>query len=314
MPTELSPDVAAFLELLAEGPKLSFRDLPVEEARAAADQVGALFDAPADPTVGVEDAVCKTAERNIAVRCYTPRGADAAAPAIVFAHGGGWITGGIEGYDSFCRFLAARSGLRVVSVDYRRAPEAVHPAALDDVEAAARWVGGGGSPLGRVGGLVLAGDSAGGQLAAALGGGSAAAGLDVRALLLLYPVTDLSRRAPSYAQFAEGYLLTADDMDYFISSYAPDAATRLQPDCSPLLGVAAAPSLPPVVVLTCSHDVLRDEGRAYAEACRARGIEVRYIEAKGHVHGIAVLRKIAPSAVAWLEQAIDELLVVANPG
>lgn len=307
----LAPDAEAFLALLAQGTQSSFRGMSVEDARAAVSQMNALFDAAPLADVGSVDGMCRADGHGIPVRCYTPAGAAGDGPIIVFAHGGGWVTGDLDGYDSFCRFLAVRSGWRVASVDYRRAPEAVFPAALDDMRSAASWIASGQSPLGPVGGIVLAGDSAGGGLVAALAAHSGAEEFDLRALLLLYPALDLSRRSPSYAAFAEGHLLTADDMDYFIASYVPDPERRLDPACSPLLGAAAA-SLPPVVVLTCSHDVLRDEGRAYVEACRAVGVSVRHLEAEGHVHGIATLRKVIPSGVSHLERAIGELREIST--
>nr|WP_246623871.1 alpha/beta hydrolase fold domain-containing protein [Sphingomonas colocasiae] len=273
--------------------------------------MGASFDDAPLAGVDAADGLCAADGHAVPLRFYTPAGAVAEGPVVLFAHGGGWVTGDLDSHDSFCRFLATHAGLRVASVDYRRSPEAVFPAALNDMRTAARWVASGLSPLGRADGLVLAGDSAGGGLAAALGARGKADGLDLRALLLLYPVLDLSRRAPSYAAFAEGHLLTADDMAYFIASYAPDPGRRSDPDCSPLLGVAAA-SLPPVVVLTCSHDVLRDEGRAYVEACRAAGVVVRHVEAAGHVHGIATLRKVIPSGIPHLERAIGELREIST--
>jgi len=307
VPDSLEPDVAAFLALVAQGPKMSFRDMAVDDAREAVREMGAAFDAPADLSVAVQDAACRVDGRTIQVRCYTPPECRAAAPAMLFLHGGGWVAGDIDGYDSFCRFLARRSGLRVASVDYRRAPETPFPGAVDDALCVARWLAAGAAPIGVIDGLVLAGDSAGGGIATALAGHADTQAMDVRGLLLFYPVLDVSRRAASYAEFAEGFLLEADDMAYFIASYVPDEADRSDPRCSPLLHFEAG-RMPPVALLTCGYDVLRDEGRAYAEICRAAGLNLCHVEAPGHIHGIVTLRKVIPSGVSYIERVIDELL------
>lgn len=303
---DLAPDVAAFLDLLAQGPAPAFREVPVADARAAVLQMGPMFDAPADPSVDAAEAVVAAQGRAIRVRCYTPPQACADAPVILYLHGGGWMLGDVDSYDSFCRYLARRSGLRVASVDYRRAPETVFPGALDDAAAAADWLLSGTSSFGPVDGIVLAGDSAGGNLAAALAARRDLPAKALRALLLFYPVLDVSRESASYAAFASGFLLRAEDMAYFIESYVPDAAARRDSGCSPLLAVTAD-AVPAVAIMTCSHDVLRDEGRAYAEACRAAGIPVHHIEAPGHVHGLATLRQAMPSGGAYIDATIDNL-------
>lgn len=311
MDDSLAPDAAALLALLREGPQLSLRDMSVRDARAAVRQMGEAFDSAPDASVGASEGLCPAGHRQIRVRCYTPADIQGDGPVILFAHGGGWVTGDLDSYDSFCRFLAARSGLRVANVDYRRAPEAIYPAALEDMLAAARWISAGFSPLGVVAGLIPAGDSAGGGLAAAIAMRGAADGLDLRGVLLFYPVLDLTQRAPSYRAFAEGYLLSASDMEYFIDSYVPDIDQRTESGCSPLLGAAYA-EMPPVALLTCSHDVLRDEGHAFASACHAAGIVIKHIEATGHVHGIATLRKIVPSGVSYLDETISALRMIRN--
>lgn len=305
---DLAPDVAAFLDLLAQGAPPSFRDMAVADARAAVLQMGPLFDAPADPVVDVVEAIVPADGRTIRVRCYTPPDAGADAPAILYFHGGGWMLGDVDSYDSFCSYLARRSGLRVASVDYRRAPETVFPGALDDAAAAGGWLLSGASPFGAVAGLVLAGDSAGGNIAAGLSARQGAGAWPVRALLLFYPVLDVSRQSASYAAFASGFLLDAGDMAYFIENYVPDSAARHDAACSPLLAVREG--APPVSILTCSHDVLRDEGRAYARACGAAGIPVLHVEAAGHVHGIVSLRQAMPSGVAYIDAAIENLIKI----
>lgn len=306
MANSLAPDVSALLDMLAAGPQLAFRDLPVADARAAVVQMAAAFDAPADPSVSAVDSELKAGGNSIRLRCYTPPQSAGAGPVILYIHGGGWVVGGIDAYDSFCRLLAQRSGLRVASVDYRLAPETRFPGAYDDALSAAKWLLAGNSPFGTTDGLVLAGDSAGGGIAAALGAEAEELTPKLWGLLLFYPVLDVSRRTASYAAFAEGHLLQATDMAYFIDSYLPDKASRTDPRCSPLLGHNIA-QLPSVALLTCSHDVLRDEGHAYAAALRAAGVPLNHIEAPGHIHGLVTLRQAIPSGIPLLEQIIDKM-------
>lgn len=311
MQDSLAPDVAALLGLLASGPQLSFAGMAVGDAREAVRQMGAAFDAPADPSVAVEEAALTHDGRAIRLRCYTPPHAEADRPAILFIHGGGWVVGGLDEYDSFCRYLSRIAGLRVASLDYRLAPETPFPGAWEDARVAAAWLIAGNSPFGAVDGLILAGDSAGGGIAAALAGRAGDLALDVRATLLFYPVLDVSQQAQSYADFAEGFLLTAGDMAYFADNYVPDAGQRLDPRCSPLHAIAA--NLPPVALLTCSHDVLRDEGRAYAAACRTAGVPVRHVEAPGHIHGLVTLRKAIPSGEEHIEKIIRQMCELLSP-
>lgn len=304
MAASLAPDVADLLEQLAKGPQLSFRDMPVDVARAAVVQMGEMLDLPPDPGVEILDALVPADGRALPIRFYTPP-ALKVGPTILYLHGGGWVVGSIQSYDSFCRFLAQRSGLRVASLDYRLAPETPFPGAFDDAAAAAHWLTLGNGPFGVESGLVLAGDSAGGNLAAALARASAGQGW-LRALLLFYPVLDLAGRTPSYAEFATGHLLDAADMGYFIDSYVPDEARRQDPRCSPLRSLDAR-LLPPVSLLTCSHDVLRDEGRAFADACTAAGTALRHVEAEGHIHGLVTLRGGIASGEGPINEAIDAL-------
>lgn len=304
MRTDLAPDTAAFLASLAQAPRLSFRDMPITDAREAVRAMADQLDARPDLSVAAEDGEIANGGHAIALRLYSPPACRDGAPVILFLHGGGWVAGDLDSYDSFCRFLAGHSRMRVASVDYRRAPETPFPGALEDALTAAQWLASGNSTFGTVGGLVLAGDSAGGGLAVAIAGLEAAAALDLRALLLFYPVLDVANRAPSYAEFSEGFLLEAADMAYFIDSYVPDAALRADPRCSPLLAFDAA-RMPPVALLTCGHDVLRDEGRALADACRAAGVACTHVEASGHIHGIITMRNVMPTAIPSISETID---------
>jgi acetyl esterase len=301
----LDADCAKLLQGVADQGGLKFRDLSPDVARAAVASMTA-FDLACAAPCTVEN--IPASGSRVASRLYLPHAPSLGAPAepiIVYLHGGGWVVGTLDTCDALCRHLATRSGCRVLSVDYRLAPEHPFPAAYDDTLAIIRWLEQSPKELGHaVNGIALAGDSAGGTLAAAAALDSASRGGRLHALLLLYPVTDISRLHPSYQLFAENYLLLADDMRYFAESYAPSAGLRRDPRVSPLLA-ADLSRLPPTTLLTCGFDVLRDEGRALGARLVQAGVELAYLEAAGHIHGIATLRAAIPSAQIPIDRAID---------
>ncbi|MFC4312674.1 alpha/beta hydrolase fold domain-containing protein [Steroidobacter flavus] len=299
----VAPDVRAFLDMIAGQPP--FRSLSVADARAAVRQLAAAVDLPADLSVESEDIVLDIDRtRQLAARVFVPPGIAVAGPTIVYFHGGGWTTGDLDSYDSLCRSIAACTKLRLVSVDYRLAPEATFPAAYEDALAATKLV------LAAAGtrGVIVAGDSAGGGLAAAVAHELRREG-GVLAQLLLYPVVDVAGRGGSYSECAAGFLLEAADMECFIDSYVPDRAQRRDWRCSPLLAESFE-GLPPLVLLTCGLDPLRDEGRSYAASCAKAGVDVHFIEAPGHIHGIAMLRRAIPSSQGIIDRACAGLMTL----
>lgn len=299
--TAVAPDVRAFLDSLAGQPP--FRSLAVADARVAVRQLAAAVDLPAD--VSVQSEVISLAigdSRQLRARLYGPERSAASAPTIVYFHGGGWTTGDLESYDSLCRSIAASTQLRLVSVDYRLAPESIFPAAYEDALAATRAV------LSGTSSVIVAGDSAGGGLAAAVAY-ELRNESRVRAQLLLYPVLDVAGRGTSYSECAEGYLLEAADMESFIDAYVPDRAQRRDRRCSPLL-VESFAGLPPLALLTCGLDPLRDEGRSYAANCAKAGVNVHFVEAPGHIHGIAMLRRAIPSSSEILDRVYAGLMTL----
>jgi acetyl esterase len=304
----LDEDCAKLLQGVASQGGLKFRDLSPEVARAAVASMTE-FDLPCAAPCTVEN--IPASGSRVASRLYLPRAPSAGAsaePVIVYLHGGGWVVGTLDTYDALCRHLATRSGCRVLSVEYRLAPEHPFPAAYDDTLAIIRWLEQSPKELRHpVSAMALAGDSAGGELAAAAALESTSRGGRLRAILLLYPVTDISRSHPSYELFAENYLLLADDMRYFAECYAPTAELRRDPRVSPLLASDLS-RLPPTTLLTCGFDVLRDEGRALGARLVQAGVELAYLEASGHIHGIATLRAAIPSARAPIDRAIDAFI------
>jgi acetyl esterase len=288
------PDVRAFLSYLDNmpGPKMHEMDAP------AARAVYAAMKDVADPPVGelavIRDLAIPGPEGEIPARLFDARETREPGTVIAFYHGGGFVIGDIETHASFCAEMARVLDLPVVSVDYRLAPEAPWPAAPDDCEAAARWLAGSPDALGRaVTGLVVAGDSAGGNLAivTAMALRDAPAAVPVIAQCPLYPATDASQPYPSYEEFSDGYLLTRDSMEWFMAAYQGDPAHHRS---SPLLADLAG--MPPAVVITASLDPIRDQGRAYAAALAQAGVPVVFREAKGMIHGFVNIRQAIPSA------------------
>ena len=220
------------------------------------------------------------------VRVYRSLAARAEPPAVVFLHGGGFVTGDLDSHDGTCRLLAHETGAVVVSVAYRLAPEHPFPAAPRDALAAFRWVHANPRELAtRPGAVAVAGDSAGGNLAAVTcvaardDGGPAPI-----AQGLIYPATDLRGGTRSMRLFADGYFLSSADIEWFLAQYLPDQALRSSPQVSPLLA-ADLSGLPPAHVWTGGFDPLRDEGRAYADRLAAAGVPVRYRCLDDQVHG-----------------------------
>jgi len=259
----------------------------VDEARRRTTPAS---DAPGGPEVReVEDLVVAGPHGDVPVRRYCD--VEDPSGAVVYLHSGGWVLGSVDGADALVRRLAVASGLEYFSVDYRKAPEHVAPAALDDARAVLRHVASLGRPV------VVHGDSAGGAMAALLAQENDPEVARVLCLaVLVYPVTDADFTRGSYTEHAECGLLTAADMRWFWSLYAP--AQDLAP-LSPLRGDVAR--VPGAVVVTAGHDPLRDEGRAYAGALAQAGRPVSFREFPEACHGFFGLQAVSPAARQCLE-------------
>nr|WP_318232468.1 alpha/beta hydrolase [Cupriavidus sp. CV2] len=236
----------------------------------------------------------------IRIRGYWPtasRQADAPLPAIVFAHGGGWVLCSMALYDNPCRALANATGCVVLSVDYRLAPEHKFPVPLEDVYRAVVWAFDQAAELGidpkRI---AVGGDSAGGNLAAAA---TLLArdrnGPAIAHQLLLYPALDSAMDTDSYCEFAEGYYLTRDVMEFCWSAYLPAPADNGSPYASPLRAGRLG-GLAPATILVCEYDPLRDEGEAYARRLADAGVAVQQKRLPGMVHACIHLLGVAPAA------------------
>ncbi|MGD0698817.1 MAG: alpha/beta hydrolase [Trebonia sp.] len=284
------------------------------DARAVVDANAAVIGAGPD-LASVRGIVIPTQAGGIKARVYSPM-ADAPG-VVVYFHGGGWVVGSLDGWDASCRALAAASGCDVVSVDYRLAPEHIFPAAADDAFDALVWVAAG-APGGLAAGrpVVVAGDSAGGNLAAVCALRARDAGGPPLALqLLVYPVTDCDLERRSYHQYGgDELIVNRRDMVWFWDHYAPDPATRANPYASPLRARDLS-GLPPAYVITAEHDPLREEGFDYADRLRAARVPVEHRHFGSQIHGFFTFVNVledADKAVADAGAAIRAAVGAAS--
>lgn len=308
----LDPQVKALLEGMAANPGPRIMDLPVADGREMYRGIAATLDLQGVPIGAVEDRKIAGPAGEIALRLYTPVAAGSGAlPVLVYFHGGGWVIGDLDTHDALCRTLANEAGCKVVAVDYRLAPEHVFPAAVDDCYAAVKWVAENGSSIGvDVTRIAVAGDSAGGNLAAVISQmAKAEKGPRISFQLLIYPVTDTNVDTGSYTANASGYFLERDGMIWFFDHYLKDA-DRNDPRIAPLKAASLA-GLPQAYVVTAGFDPLRDEGRAYAEALKAAGVSTVHVNYDGMIHGFFNLQgafDVAKEAVKSAAKALKEAL------
>jgi acetyl esterase len=266
--------------------------------------------APGPDMASVRDTRVRASGGFVPVRVLIPverPGWPAPRGVIVYYHGGGWVIGGLADFDKLGRLLAHRTGCAVLLVDYRLAPEYRFPTAVDDAWAALRWADEHRAELTGAGGpeseapLIVAGDSAGGNLSAIMALRARAAGGPPIALqVLVYPVTDCDLESTSYRDPANQLMLSRESMVWFWDHYAPDPEARLHPDASPLRSANFA-GLPPAVILTAEHDVLRDEGELYATRLVKAGVPVRHQRFAGQMHGFFTMVDALPGAAAGLD-------------
>jgi acetyl esterase len=305
----VDPSFSPILEAIASMPPPPPGNDPVVAARAG---TGAMFVHPSPPDVIVEDRMVPGLEghADVPVRIYTPHGLDGPAGVLVFFHGGGFLAGSIDSHDGTVRELAVGAGCVAVSVEYRLAPEHPYPAALDDCLAALRWAAAHASEIGGdPARIAIGGDSAGGNLAAAVALRNRDEGGPSPVFqLLVYPVTDVGCATPSMTANATGYMLTADSMRWMWATYLGEAAADAGSD--PYASPAAAADLaglPPALVITAEFDPLRDEGEAYGAALAAAGVPTEVVRYDGQIHGFFSMHALAPQSKVAIDVAAEAL-------
>lgn len=234
----------------------------------------------------------------IKLRVYTPvAGGGAALPGLVYFHGGGWVIGDLDTHDALCRTLANETGARVISVDYRLAPEHKFPAAVDDAYAAVKWIESNASKLGiDPNRIAVAGDSAGANLSAVVSlMAKQKGGPHIVFQLLIYPATQMRSNTDSMKAFAEGYFLERQTIDWFFDQYVPAGTDQNDWRVSPLAATDLS-GLPRAYVVTAGFDPLKDEGKAYADKLNHAGVAAVYVDYPGMVHGFFNMSGVLPQA------------------
>jgi acetyl esterase len=293
----LDPLVKAFLDKAAALARPKVWEMPLAAMRqsfAGMMQVTG----PKDVPVGKVDSFTIPGPAGaIRARAYAPVAAGGPLPVLIYFHGGGFVAGSLESHDGLCRLFAAEGGFRVISVDYRLAPEHPWPAAVEDAFAAVQWIEANATALGvDAGRIAVGGDSSGGTLAAVAAQMARDAGAPpICFQLLMFPNTQIGAETASLHEFAVGYFLERRAIEYFYGLYAPPGVDRNAPRVSPLKAKDLS-GLPPAYVMLAGYDPLHDEGMAYAEKLRAAGVPTAIADYSGMVHCFIYLQTVLPQA------------------
>ena len=303
----LEPAAQEFAAATADPPYLF--DLGPVEGRKTVDEVQS--GEVEKPDVEITDTTIPGGPSGaVSIRILRPKGAQGQLPVILYAHGGGWVVGNSHTHDRLVRELAVGTGAAVVFPDYSPSPEARYPTAIEEIYSVLEWVAEHGAEQDLDGArIAVAGDSVGGNMTAALTlMAKQRSGPDLRAQVLFYPVTDASFDTGSYHEFAEGYFLRRDMMEWFWDQYTTDEDERAEITASPLRATTNdLAGLPRALVITGEADVLRDEGEAYASKLREAGVEVTATRYEGIIHDFVMLNALrgTNAAGAAIAQAIE---------
>lgn len=308
--TRLDPDVAAFLADMRNSEAPPLWELPVAEARRQLAAASLQF-APSAPDVDSEDLSIAGKDAAVPIRLYRPAGKEKGS-LVLLIHGGGWALGDVTTHDAIARIVAAEACATVVSVDYRLAPEHPFPAGFDDCVAALAWCDGqrlADQPL------VVMGDSAGANLAAALAlHARDAKGPRIDAQILVYPCVDLSETAPyaSRATYGDGsYFLGQKDIEWLRGMYLADAGEVANPFVSPMLAQSLA-GLPRSLIVTAGHDPLCDEGKAYHHRLVEAGVPSFNLHRDGSIHGFLSFAGVLASGHDALQRIVGWLCAIGS--
>ncbi len=305
MSAQLDPDAQALLDVMrAVGAPQPYA-LPVAEARESAR---AALLTRGDPIAlhCVEDISLSAPHGPLAMRLYRP--SEGVLPIALFLHGGGWVLNDLDTHDRLCRRIARRSGWLLAALDYRRAPEHQHPAALQDAQLAYRWLLDNAERIGgERAGVALVGESSGATTAACLTVLLRDQGAPLpRYQVLAYPLADMLASWPSREERGAGYTLDLEFAMWSVRSYIPAGHPLDDPYLLPL-AASDLSGIPPTLVMTAEFDPLRDEGRAYAERLRAAGVEVEHIHAGDQMHGFLLVDRAVAKAGALIDRLADAL-------
>jgi acetyl esterase len=305
----LSPQAAAAIKAAGDLPA---NLAPAELRRAYSEQRVRML--PPAPSIAiVRDVRIPSPEGSVSARFYSPHTDAVPRPLLVYFHGGGWMLGSVDSYDTVCRRLASKGDCSVLSVDYRLAPETTFPGAVNDAYAATLWASRNATEL-RIDpeAIAVGGDSAGGNLAAVLAQLSHDSGeFRVALQILIYPCTDMSREYPSYVRNATGYMLTRAAMNWFISTYVPNAADRLDARASPMLRPNLA-GLARALIIGAEFDPLVDDNEAYALRLQQAGVPTRYECFRGMHHPFFTLGAFIDDAAKAEDLIAGELRALAS--
>lgn len=308
----INPQLAPFIARLDEAwpePPLS---LPVSTWRDRVEQLSAAARTPY-PTGLIVETLIVDAPRPVRVRTYRPASPHP-LPGLVYMHGGGWVIGSIDSHDSITAAIATDTPCVVISVDYARAPEHPFPAAVEDCAAATRWTFENTERLGiDPKAIFVGGDSAGGNLAAAMTLAFRESAERLRGQLLIYPCVDVNFDRPSYRSEADAPYLKAQEMIWFWSQYCPDLVQRQNPLAVPMRATSHS-DLPPAFIVVAEHDPLRDDGYVYADQLRTAGVEVTFRPGLGLIHGFVRARGLCAGAQAEHLAMTSWLRESAKPG
>ncbi|MGX1163427.1 acetyl esterase [Arthrobacter sp. SLBN-100] len=305
----LDNETAAFLQHMAEARPSSARpiwEMQPADAREAGAGLRDLYGAGPEMYRIENHELDAFDGGTFRVRVLVP--SESPAAVLVYLHGGGWVLEDIDGYDTLGRTLAERSGTAVILVEYRKAPEFPFPTPVEDSWTALRWaaeqrlaIAGDNVPL------WVAGDSSGGNLAAVLTQRARDfGGPDLEGQILIYPVTDADLTRSSYLDPANQVVIDADTMRWFWNHYAPDEDARKLPEVSPLRAESLQ-GLPDALIITAEHDVLRDEGEAYAHRLTDHGVTVQYHRWPGQMHLFFSLVNVLPASSEAIELVASHL-------
>jgi acetyl esterase len=301
----LHPTLKEIIEVTREAKNPPLSEMSLTEIRRGPLKIKPLAGEP-KPLAKVMNYILHTKEGNLLIRLYYPQ-ENTPLPAVLYFHPGGFVKGDIDTHDPVCRSLAEASGCLIISINYPKAPEHPYPQAIQGAKEALLWIAAHPKEIGSDGRIAVAGENAGGNLAAVLTH-------DMRALsktqisfqVLIYPQTDLTFSTPSHQEYGSGYLLERDSLEWYKKQYLPKNVSPENPHISPLFFHDFS-SLPPALIITAEYDPMRDEGETYAECLRSAGVPTILKRYPGMVHGFFQMGGLIDEARLAMEQVGETL-------